>query len=85
MSEIPIAGLRNLGPKMALWLGEIGIHDAGQLRRTGAVDAWKQLRASRGGQISLLGLYAMQAALMGLDWRELPDEFKAALREQALG
>jgi DNA transformation protein len=81
MTDLAIVGMRNLGPKMALWLGGIGIHTGAELSRVGAVDAWVQLRAARQGQVSLLALYAMQAALMDVDWRELPDELKAALRE----
>ena len=80
-AETPIGGLRNLGPKMAQWLGEIGIHTRAELSQAGAVDAWSRLKAARQGHISLLALYAMQAALMDVDWRELPHELKAALRE----
>ncbi|WP_417494450.1 TfoX/Sxy family protein [Maricaulis sp.] len=79
--ETPIARLRNLGPKMAQWLDGIGIHTRADLSRAGAVDAWIRLKAVGQGRVSLLALYAMQAALMDVDWRELPDELKAALRE----
>tara|TARA_R110002073_G_scaffold40070_1_gene113670 strand:- start:1927 stop:2190 length:264 start_codon:yes stop_codon:yes gene_type:complete len=81
MTETSIAELRNLGPKMAQWLGAIGIRTRADLSQLGAVDAWFRLKAVRQGHMSLLALYAMQAALMDVDWRELPDELKAALRE----
>ncbi len=68
---------------MALWLGDLGIQTRDELSRVGAVQAWIQLKAVRQGQISMIALYAMQAALMDVDWRDLPDELKAALREAA--
>jgi DNA transformation protein and related proteins len=79
--ETPVVRLRNLGPKMAQWLGELGIHTRADLSQLGAVEAWIRLKRARQGQVSLVALYAMQAALMDEDWRELPDELKAALRE----
>lgn len=82
MSDQAVLAVRNLGPKMAEWLGAIGISSRADLEEIGAVEAWIRLRASRPG-VSLIALYAMQAGLMDIDWRELPDAFKAALREQA--
>jgi hypothetical protein len=36
-------------------------------------------------RVSLNLLYAMQAALLGIDWRQLAPEVRRALREEALG
>ncbi|WP_394692244.1 TfoX/Sxy family DNA transformation protein [Hyphobacterium sp.] len=82
MSAQPISAIRNLGPKTALALSEVGIHSRADLERIGAVEAYKRLR-DRAGKVSLNALYAMQAGLMDVDWRHLPDELKAALREAA--
>ena len=85
MTDRPIEAVRNLGPKSAAWLREIGIETEGQLQARGAVAAYLDLKQARGGQVSLNALYAMQAGLMDIDWRALPDEFKAALRAQLDG
>lgn len=83
MTDRAIGDLRNLGPKTALWLTEVGIRTEADLRRTGAVAAYRQLKTLRGGQLSLVALYAMQAALMDIDWRELPEAFRQALADEA--
>jgi hypothetical protein len=36
-------------------------------------------------KVSLNLLYAMQAALLGIDWRQLAPEVRRALRDEALG
>ncbi|WP_420433233.1 TfoX/Sxy family DNA transformation protein [Hyphobacterium sp.] len=79
MSE-GIEGVRNLGPKTAAALADVGIRTRADLEAAGAVEAYLRLRA-RGGNVSLNALYAMQAGLMETDWRHLPDEMKTALRE----
>ena len=47
----------------------------------GAVEAFKQLKA-RHSNVSILALYAMEAALWGLHWNKLPPELKDSLHEQ---
>ncbi|WP_421791131.1 TfoX/Sxy family DNA transformation protein [Hyphobacterium sp.] len=79
MSEA-IEQVRNLGPKTAAALAEVGIRSRADLEAAGAVEAYLRLKA-RAGNVSLNALYAMQAGLMDVDWRHLPDELKAALRE----
>jgi DNA transformation protein len=75
-----IGDMPNLGPRMERWLSEIGIDSDAELRRTGAVDAWRRLRFRFGREITLNALYAMAAALIGCDWRDLPADEKGRLR-----
>jgi hypothetical protein len=72
--------MRNLGPQSRAWLAEIGIETEAELREIGAVEAYLRLRFALGRKVSLVMLYAMEAALLGIDWRHLPDETRAALR-----
>ena len=72
--------MRNLGPRMERRLAEIGIDSDADLRRTGPVDAWRRLRFRFGREVTLNALYAMAAALIGCDWRDLPAEEKGRLR-----
>jgi DNA transformation protein len=83
MSE-PIESVRNLGPKTAKALADVGIRTRSDLETVGAVEAYIRLK-TRGGNVSLNALYAMQAGLMDVDWRHLPGELKAALREEVAG
>jgi DNA transformation protein and related proteins len=71
--------MRNLGPKMELWLRQVDIKTADELKHVGAVAAYGRLRFMFGKQISVIALYAMQAAIIGCDWRSITTEEKAAL------
>ena len=75
--------MRNLGPQTQRWLAEIDIHTDADLRRIGSVAAWHRLRFAFGKRVTLNALYAMEAALLGCDWRALPAEVKDRLRQEA--
>lgn len=78
-----IRDLLNLGPVMENRLAEVDITTAEQLARIGVVEAYARLKFAFGAAITLNALYAMEAAIEGLDWRELPEERKRELREAA--
>ena len=73
--------LSNLGRTSVMWLHAAGIHSKAELRRRGAVGAWLAVKA-RGLRVSRVLLYALEGALQGCDWRELPLERKAELLSQ---
>jgi predicted flap endonuclease-1-like 5' DNA nuclease len=62
--------LRNLGPKSSAALAAAGIHTLTELRRLGAVPAYRRAKRTVPG-VSLNLLYALVGALEGLDWREV--------------
>ncbi|MDO9320847.1 MAG: TfoX/Sxy family protein [Pseudomonas sp.] len=70
--------LKNLGKTSAQWLHASGIHNASDLRRLGAVDAYRAVKA-RGFRASKVLLYAIEGALMDVNWNELPPAHKAEL------
>lgn len=71
----------NLGPKSAEWLMDAGFETPEQIAGLGAVEVWKRTRELH-PEFNLMGLYALQASLMDLHWRDLPDDIKADLRQQ---
>ncbi|MBD7977860.1 MAG: TfoX/Sxy family protein [Pseudomonas sp.] len=73
--------LKNLGKTSAQWLHAAGIHNAEDLRRLGAVEAYRAVRA-RGFRASRVLLYAIEGALLDIHWNKLPSEHKAALNHQ---
>lgn len=73
--------LRNLGKTSAQWLHAAGIHSASDLRRLGAVDAYRAVR-TRGFRASKVLLYAIEGALMDVHWNDIPAERKEALNRQ---
>jgi len=65
---------------MAQLLADVGIENEDDLRRVGPADAYARLCFASDRTISLNALYAMHAALVGCDWRELSQIDKAELR-----
>jgi DNA transformation protein len=78
-NDLPVAMLRNLGPKSAMMLAEVGIHTIGELRAIGAVKAYVRVRAvcSRGASVNFL--WSMAAGLEGRGWQEVSVEEKGLL------
>ncbi|WPP00615.1 TfoX/Sxy family protein [Pseudomonas sp. HR96] len=73
--------LRNLGKTSAQWLHAVGIHNASDLRRLGAVDAYRAVK-TRGFRASKVLLYAIEGALLDVHWNDVPSERKDALNKQ---
>ncbi|WP_122666664.1 TfoX/Sxy family protein [Pseudomonas viridiflava] len=72
--------LKNVGKTSAQWLHAVGIHSASDLRRMGAVDAYRAVR-KRGFRATRVLLYAIDAALMDIHWNDLPNDRKDVLNK----
>ncbi|MCA6286518.1 TfoX/Sxy family DNA transformation protein [Phenylobacterium sp.] len=81
----PVSELRGLGTASARLLASVGIFRESDLRALGPVEAFARVRMAADPRVSLNLLYAMQAALLGIDWRQLAPEVRRALRDEALG
>jgi len=64
--------LRNIGPKSAAWLRQVGLRSAQDLAATGAVGAFVKVRRA-GFKPSLNLLYSLEGALLGCHWQEIPE------------
>jgi DNA transformation protein len=49
----------------------------------GSVEAYRRLKFTVPKQVSLNALYALEAALRGCHWLDLPQDVKTALQQQA--
>lgn len=78
-----IQQMRNLGPRCAEWLAEIGIHDENDLRSVGAAAAYRELIIRGIVRPHRMLLYALGGALLELDAGKLPQEIKRELEEEA--
>lgn len=76
--RMPVARLRNLGPKSAWMLAEAGIRTIAELRLLGAAKAYRRVQ----DKASLNLLWAIAAGLADRDWRDLDAEEKASLLAQ---
>ncbi len=69
MSTVP--KMRNIGPKSAAWLRQVGLRSLEDLAAAGAVDAFMKVRRA-GFKPSLNLLYALEGALLDCHWQEIP-------------
>ena len=70
--------LRNIGPKSAAWLRQVGLRSREDLEAVGAVDAFMRVRRA-GFKPSLNLLYALEGALLDCHWQEVPDTRRSEL------
>jgi DNA transformation protein len=83
MSDDALSTLPGIGPATQSWLVEAGIRTAGELRSLGSVEAYRRLKFMFPNCVSLNALYALEAALRGCRWLDLPPDVKAALQREA--
>jgi len=74
--------IRNVGPKSAAWLRQVGVRTHEDLVRLGPVDAFMKVKRA-GFRPSLNLLYALAGAIENCHWADLPDERKTALVQAA--
>jgi len=70
--------IRNVGPKSAAWLRQVGVRTQDDLVRLGPVEAFMKVKRA-GFRPSLNLLYALAGAIENCHWADLPDERKTAL------
>ena len=70
--------IRNVGPKSAAWLRQVGVRTIEDLRRVGPIEAFMKVKRA-GFRPSLNLLYAMQGALDDCHWADLSEQTKAGL------
>jgi hypothetical protein len=64
--------LRNIGPKSAAWLRQVGLRTRADLAAAGTVEAFMRVKRA-GFKPSLNLLYALEGALQDCHWQEVPD------------
>jgi DNA transformation protein and related proteins len=67
-----VTALRNIGPKSAAWLRQVGLRSAEDLKAAGSVDAFMRIRRA-GFRPSLNLLYSLEGALVDCHWQEIPE------------
>ncbi|MGN6153386.1 MAG: TfoX/Sxy family protein [Lysobacteraceae bacterium] len=70
--------LRNIGPKSAAWLRQVGLRTEEDLRAIGALEAFMRVKRA-GFKPSLNLLYALEGALMDCHWQDVPAERRSEL------
>ena len=70
--------IRNVGPKSAAWLRQVGVRTQDDLEKLGPVEAFMKVKRA-GFRPSLNLLYALAGAIENCHWADLPNEQKASL------
>lgn len=78
-----LAALPSLGKVSAQMLVEAGIPDVETLRHLGPIEGYRRLRFFHGRRVTLNFVYALECAILGIDWRDLSAGRKAQLRAEA--
>ena len=74
------SGLRGIGPTTRSRLAAVGVHGRDALERIGAVEAYRRLLGGPDGErVTRNALWALEAALLDIDWRDLPPARKGEL------
>jgi hypothetical protein len=74
--------IRNVGPKSAAWLRQVGVRTQEDLNKLGPVEAFMKVKRA-GFRPSLNLLYSLAGAIENCHWADLPDEKKQALAAAA--
>lgn len=72
------AKLRNIGPKSAAWLRQVGLRTHQDIAAIGTVEAFMRVKRA-GFKPTLNLLYAIEGALLDCHWQEIPDERRQEL------
>ena len=78
----PAPKLRNIGPKSAAWLRQVGLRSLDDVAAIGAVDAYMKVRRA-GFKPSLNLLYSLEGALRDCHWQEVPEARRNELVQAA--
>lgn len=77
------SSMKNLGKVADEWLAGIGIFTADEVRALGALEVYQRLKRAYPEAITLNALYALEGALLGIDWRSIPEGRRVELRQMA--
>lgn len=72
------AKLRNIGPKSAAWLRQVGLRTHDDIAAVGTVEAFMRVKRA-GFKPTLNLLYAIEGALTDRHWQEVPETRRAEL------
>ncbi|MGJ4804718.1 TfoX/Sxy family protein [Luteimonas sp. SDU82] len=70
--------MRNIGPKSAAWLRQVGLRTNEDLVAAGPVDAFMRVKRA-GFKPSLNMLYALEGAMQDCHWQDVPEARRAEL------
>ncbi|RYZ73116.1 MAG: transcriptional regulator [Lysobacteraceae bacterium] len=73
-----VVKMRNIGPKSAAWLRQVGLRSQADIVSAGPVEAFMRVKRA-GFRPSLNLLYALEGALADCHWQEVPEQRRQLL------
>ena len=70
--------MRNIGPKSAAWLRQVGLRSLDEISGTGVVESFMKVRRA-GFKPSLNLLYALEGAVLDCHWQDVPEARRTEL------
>jgi len=70
--------LRNIGKVSRAWLRQIDIHTLNDLKACGSVAVYRMIKSMQ-PKATLNLLWALEGAILDIDWREIPETRKSLL------
>lgn len=74
-----LSKLPNIGKVVEKQLNDVGINTFEELKKIGSREAWIKIKEAD-PSTCLNKLYALEGAIMGIRWHNLPDEIKRELK-----
>ncbi|GAV19163.1 hypothetical protein MMIC_P0092 [Mariprofundus micogutta] len=75
--------MRNIGKVSRLWLREIEVYNLNDLKACGAIAAYHMIKSIH-PNATLNLLWALEGAILDIDWREIPESRKHELSKQLI-
>lgn len=70
--------IRNIGPKSAAWLRQVGVRTEEEVKSLGSIEVYFKVKKA-GFKASLNLLYALEGAVLGCHWTEVSNERRSEL------
>ncbi len=77
-----LTSMKNIGKELERKLKTIDVHQADDLKRLGSKETFFQLKKSF-PEVCLVHLYALEGAIMDIEFNKLPEETKVDLKKFA--
>ena len=74
--------LKNIGGMTAQWLKDVGVDSVERLLEQDTFEIWKEMKRIHPKEVTINALWAIEGAILDLDWKDLPPKRKQHLLGQ---
>ncbi len=74
-----LSELKNIGGVSVRWLREVGVDSVERLAEEDVFELWVKIKKLHPKEVSMNLLWALEGAMLDLDWKDLPPKRKKEL------